>query len=211
MCFTKLFNYILLIYFVHPAPPGMRRRSLLRARGAPRTPTSTHIFVILYPKKFFTKISQQLSSENRMNNTIDFIKFVYDLGSDREVLRKQHSKLDDDQFHKTFRAFGINTLPKQTCRFCGTPVVREDADVYVAYWWNFFYVCHKDCKVDGAKKEAYECQLIDCDCNDCRFFDRRPEGKNSMVGWCKQHNRRELAQGPMGGKPMLCFEHRRCV
>ena len=31
---------------------------------------------------------------------------------------------------------------------------------------------HKACKQQAMKDEAYECQVIDADCNDCRHFDR---------------------------------------
>jgi len=48
-----------------------------------------------------------------------------------------------------------------------------DLNPYGAYWdatvTRWF---HEECNKEGRQKEAYECQKIDCNCNDCGYMER---------------------------------------
>lgn len=119
------------------------------------------------------------------------------------------------------------------CRYCNQPVdvLGTDYTYTVAYWhWGHCdkerFLCHKSCKV--VKQEAYDCQLIDADCNDCKHFQRgklaellismtkTPDGRwveiphqpDLFYGHCLKFNRPTVAQ-PNKWTGMECFEHRR--
>jgi hypothetical protein len=63
------------------------------------------------------------------------------------------------------------------CRHCKDEVLEKDFAICASYWNNgtfgsSIYVCHKGCVKEQKENEAYECQKIDRDCNDCKFFKR---------------------------------------
>ena len=92
------------------------------------------------------------------------------------------------------------------CRVCGTRVERKDFEVYFTYW-TFpgvgprWCCAHRDCVKAGYAQEAYECQCIDADCNDCKHFDR----PNSH---CRKLDKPTKAN-PGQATCHPCFEHRR--
>lgn len=109
------------------------------------------------------------------------------------------------------------------CRYCG----KEGALVKtLAYWNQTECLCHPECKQEGEKQEAIDCQTIDADCNDCRFFQRGELVKqllsamrNKMVvmvwvnmgivkGHCLKFNRPTEAY-PHMSTGRECFEHRK--
>jgi hypothetical protein len=111
------------------------------------------------------------------------------------------------------------------CRYCDHPILSDISTTF-AYWGGFSFPCHKQCKQEGIKHEAYECQLIDADCNDCRHFQRgqvekrwlscieneRPSLRLVNMGYihghCLKFSRPTIAQ-PNKWTGMNCFEHRR--
>ena len=95
------------------------------------------------------------------------------------------------------------------CRYCGKPVAEYDRIVTHSYWQAFQFVCHKACKSPGEKLEAFDCQSLDADCNDCRHFRRGVQlGKWVSVGHCLKFNRPTKAY-PNFCTGWSCFEHRR--
>ena len=117
------------------------------------------------------------------------------------------------------------------CRYCDLPVAPEDTSITHAYWGGSPFVCHRECKHDGLRREAYECQLIDSDCNDCAHYRRgklapavisllkTPDGRTAQVrhqpnvflNWhCLKFDRPTMAfPNKWSGWP--CFEHRRAA
>lgn len=102
------------------------------------------------------------------------------------------------------------------CRYCGQPIAAGTAVVTFAYWdWGLpqakrekFY-CHAQCKAAGLKHEAFECQRIDADCNDCKHFARgQIIGTNAIAGQCLKFNKATVAW-PNKWRGLDCFEHRR--
>lgn len=115
------------------------------------------------------------------------------------------------------------------CRYCDKPLAEADAVKTLAYWNQTPDVCHKDCKAAGEKQEAFDCQVIDADCNDCRHYKRgklapkvisdmkTPDGRSVQVthqpnviigGHCLKFDRPTLAN-PNKWSGWECFEHRR--
>ena len=118
------------------------------------------------------------------------------------------------------------------CRYCNQSIQPGEAVVTYAYWdtrpvedrQKFW--CHAGCKDAGVRAEAFECQLIDADCNDCRHFQRgevvkrwlscmenkKPSMALVNMGWitghCQKFNRPTVAQ-PNKWSGLECFEHRR--
>lgn len=76
------------------------------------------------------------------------------------------------------------------CRYCDQPLAASEAVKTYGYWSGGLYWVHAACKVPGEQQEAYDCQLIDADCNDCRYFVRdRMESKWIWQGRCTNPNR----------------------
>lgn len=113
--------------------------------------------------------------------------------------------------------------PSTTCRYCKKDVVESDFDIYVGYWEpHLWFICHKDCLSKQKKLESYECQLIDKNCNDCRYMIRDKEkqdywndwtrlnlGKKSDInyGKCQKYNK-DISFIPVNSMDNECFEHR---
>jgi hypothetical protein len=96
------------------------------------------------------------------------------------------------------------------CRYCNQPLSESEAVPTHAYWNAMPGVCHKECKVPGEKQEAYDCQLIDADCNDCAFFirDKERKLKYGATGTCSKFGTLAVAL-PKTCSGLKCFSHRR--
>jgi hypothetical protein len=98
--------------------------------------------------------------------------------------------------------------PSKTCRFCNGPLTDKTFDTTTSYWWAFQSPCHKECKSTGQAQEAYECQKIDADCNDCGFFQRKENGKWVCYGTCLKTGQSTKAY-PNNASLNPCFAHRK--
>lgn len=115
------------------------------------------------------------------------------------------------------------------CRYCHQPVTETESVPTFSYWWSLEFLCHKACKEAGEKQEAFDCQIIDADCNDCRHYKRgklapkvvsklkTPDNRwvevthqpNIIIGGhCLKFSRPTIAQ-PNKWSGLECFEHRR--
>lgn len=113
------------------------------------------------------------------------------------------------------------------CRYCGQPIEAADLSTTYSYWGGFQFACHRKCKDAGIKSEAYDCQVIDADCNDCKHFKRgsivphKPEVQAAIDsgqcpnfsteiwnGHCLKFDRPTRAF-PKKWSGLGCFEHRR--
>ena len=126
-----------------------------------------------------------------------------------------------------------------TCRYCNQPITEQailtHAYAYCYAYWDFGqtesrqqFLCHAECKIEGIKSEAFDCQMIDADCNDCRHFQRgqvvkrwlscienkkpsmRLVNMGIITGHCAKFNRPTTAQ-PNKWTGLECFEHRRAL
>jgi hypothetical protein len=124
----------------------------------------------------------------------------------------------------------IKDLLGNRCRYCEDVVMDEaSASITHSYWSGFPFICHKSCKDEGVKLEAFDCQMIDADCNDCKHYQRgvlapetvsqlkRTDGRivevvhkpNVFIGGrCLKFNRTTVAS-PNKWSGYECFEHRR--
>lgn len=112
------------------------------------------------------------------------------------------------------------------CYYCGIQMQLHEMVKTVGYWGGSPFECHKSCKDQGIKDDAYQCQLIDADCNDCKHFKRGEvvkrwlscieNGKPSkrlvnmgiIDGHCLKLDKPTQAQ-PNKCSMYPCFEHRR--
>ena len=92
----------------------------------------------------------------------------------REVFLRLAYQRPDDCEKVAVRA---NLCLDTHCRHCRREVSKEDADVLVGYWVAIWFIAHKECVKPGKAEEAYECQKIDADCNDCTHFRRGKHNK----------------------------------
>jgi|SRR5579864_56129 len=96
------------------------------------------------------------------------------------------------------------------CRYCRKEVTRETAAITGSYWGGFTFLCHASCRIEGERCEAYACQLIDADCNDCSHFtsERVSSGGEVRYGHCGKFDKPVVAR-PNFCSSLDCFEHRR--
>lgn len=94
-----------------------------------------------------------------------------------------------------------NTL---RCRYCEKPISKDEAVITKGYWLSSWYICHKDCRQEGEKEEAFDCQNIDSDCNDCLHFSRI----KGFQGLCLLKNKNVVANANFCSG-YDCFVHRK--
>lgn len=119
----------------------------------------------------------------------------------------------DPEVERQRGIYGFGDPPRNDiepkCRACGKPVVKPAT--MTGYWAKLKYPAHHECVKLGMAKEAFECQKIDSDCNDCAFFERGERWANSKKdfnGFCKKFEKQTTAHvGFASLHP--CFEHRR--
>jgi hypothetical protein len=114
------------------------------------------------------------------------------------------------------------------CRYCHKPIEDGKQVKTLAYWNKTPDFCHVECRLQGEREEAIECQTIDADCNDCAYYQRgkiadkvinkikTPKGEIKEVifnpqiyvgGHCIKLNKTvEASPNKWSGLP--CFEHR---
>ena len=93
--------------------------------------------------------------------------------------------------------------PSKICAYSGEALDRENIDVAHSYWTpHTWRPVKKEYKKAHMKDDAYECQKIDCSCNDCMFLDRAESR-------CKKFNKQVSIQ-PNTSMPqnLDCFKHR---
>lgn len=98
------------------------------------------------------------------------------------------------------------------CRYCHEDIEEEQVGFTNTYWQGLLDLSHSECKKEGEREEAYECQSIDADCNDCRHFKRedRQEGRCMKTLWRRIIRKKVKAQ-PQFCSSLECFDHRRLV
>lgn len=120
-----------------------------------------------------------------------------------KVFDKQ--ELWEDRFNLNFG------VPSSICRYCKQHINPEDYAITYGYWHPFWFSSHISCKSEGYKQEAFECQTLDADCNDCVCFVReKSEAKNNCPGNCGKYNKLVFANSNFCSN-LLCFEHRKIV
>lgn len=98
---------------------------------------------------------------------------------------------------------------KKECRYCGKEVKQEDSVVTYSYWNALLAISHKECKEEGFKEEAYECQKIDANCNECKHFIRGAKANpTGHYGMCGKFNKAVVAHSN-NAQGNDCFIHRR--
>jgi len=127
----------------------------------------------------------------------------YQKYADKKIAESGQFKPDKAEF------LGFALEQGDACRYCKGKVEKENAALTASYWSSGWYLCHKDCKQRGEKEEAYECQIIDADCNDCKHFKRGDKtDKGIFEGLCLKFNKQTKAY-PNYCSSHACFEHRR--
>lgn len=99
----------------------------------------------------------------------------------------------------------FNWIISRNCRYCGNEVSKEKCVVVSTYWKAFYAIACKSCAENGKgyREEAYLCQCIDADCNDCMYF-KRIDGN---IGECLKFNKSVIAC-PNFCSGYSCFVHR---
>jgi hypothetical protein len=93
--------------------------------------------------------------------------------------------------------------PSAICAATGQVLMPENIDVAVGYWYpHLWKPVHHDHKKAYMAAEAYDCQLIDTACNDCKHLDR-------LAGACKKFGK-QVSLEPCQSQPhnAACFVHR---
>jgi len=138
-------------------------------------------------------------------------------------LNKELTKSEKDLLKKyKLSGGGSIGIISKVCRYCKKELSEENFEFSTTYWSPMLAPCcnNNACKESGEKQEAYECQNIDKNCNECKYFERIEFSSNIIaqtanifgnigcyIGECKQKKikvgaNRNIFQG------MDCFVHR---
>ena len=74
----------------------------------------------------------------------------------------------------------IGYVIRPHCQWCKKSGVN---DIYYSYWKATWTPTHKECKPLLSKETAYECQKIDANCNDCKFFIAKKTYRGGGTSW----------------------------
>jgi hypothetical protein len=120
----------------------------------------------------------------------------------RSEFAKRHRQALDE--------FCARSFPSNKCRGCDKQILEiGDVAIWTSYWWSYFFPSHKSCLDAGMKREAFLCQEVDADCNDCRHFQRGARIADGVIsGQCLRFNKPTKAY-PNFSTGHECFEHRR--
>lgn len=141
--------------------------------------------------------------------------------SQDKKLKECLTKKEFIEFQHFINSGGNFGLVKSNCCYCNVKL-NEDKFYIITSYWNPLWkpCCSEKCSLKCYKKEEYECQLIDSNCNECIHFERKDFSSNSKsqthnlfqpvgcyIGDCKKLKKiaganRNNFQG------MDCFEHR---
>lgn len=128
----------------------------------------------------------------------------------KDRLLSKHKLIIDGE-DKTLSQFRYEFSDK--CRFCKGQLNKNNITKVSSYWYIVTFPCHKECKVVGSSQEAYDCQLIDADCNWCKYFQRDGRGMEGGVGrgHCSNYifDSTETICQSNSYAGNFCFEHRR--
>jgi len=104
---------------------------------------------------------------------------------------------------------GVIDFISTECRACKQIILEKDFETGYTYWQGYPVPYHKICKKLGMDNEAYECQVIDADCNDCAYFGSRKNlCKGIDEGHCLKFNKTVRAY-PNFCTAHDCFVHRK--
>lgn len=103
-----------------------------------------------------------------------------------------------------------NTIISNVCGWCDNKITDATFDYFGGYWQpNLWRPVHKWCKSEYKNFEAIECQTIDADCNDCKYFIRGKEAaKGVWHGECSKFNKPTIANSVFASGH-TCFVHRK--
>ncbi|QOR55478.1 MAG: hypothetical protein ULS35scaffold63_35 [Phage 33_17] len=94
---------------------------------------------------------------------------------------------------------------RDKCRYCHKPLTTDNISLTYSYWsvnqgtGPIWYACHLQCQAEGYRQEAYDCQNIDQNCNDCLYYTRKKNHKYYSEGYCEKfqkntHGNNDFAQ-----------------
>ncbi len=113
--------------------------------------------------------------------------------------------------------FNISKISNK-CGLCGKEI-KENDEIYFTsgYWSKVYAIRHLKCK-HKEKENVYEMQKTDCNCNDCKYYERKEVVKQYMGasynrGWCNKLNKKTT--GSTGNCNCVendkCFKHRKDI
>ncbi len=76
----------------------------------------------------------------------------------------------------------------KTCRYCSKPIPFPALAEASAYWNATKDFCHRSCKAAGERQEAFDCQCIDADCNDCKHYQRGKIAPKTISSYIDKRN-----------------------
>ena len=102
------------------------------------------------------------------------------------------------------------------CRRCKKRINKTDIVKSKSYWYKVKDIfSHKECETKEVyQEEAYECQKIDADCNDCGYFKRGNIVQHGIAsiwnGVCNKFNK-DVKAYPNFCSGHECFVHRKDI
>jgi hypothetical protein len=116
----------------------------------------------------------------------------------------KNQKINEDVL-STFILVKWKWQPSNICRFTGTHLIKYETGITYSYWGGIWYPCLNTQIKAQQKYEAYECQKIDCSCNDCLFLNRINIKKGKCIKLNKEVN---IFPNTCQIENQECFVHR---
>jgi hypothetical protein len=95
--------------------------------------------------------------------------------------------------------------PSEICRHSGIKLTKENIDIVQGYWTPYtWFPVHKDFKKACYEQEAFVCQNIDMNCNDCIYLNR-----NETLCILSLDKKVSFIPNTCMPENMNCFKHRK--
>lgn len=92
-------------------------------------------------------------------------------------LKEKLTDKEKIKYNLLIKSGGNIGIIKDTCCYCDKNL--KEIFIVTSYWTPMWKpCCSEKCANEGYKKEEYECQCIDANCNECKFFKREGYSEN---------------------------------
>jgi hypothetical protein len=135
-----------------------------------------------------------------------FYKQYIEQGKRQGRIQKFNLDVNGNYVHKYW-------CPSNICCESNDVLTINNIDIKVTYWTPFVWKpIKKELKQLATKKEAYECQLIDCSCNDCKNLLRNIDIANvGKFNICTLNKPVDVTPNVCNPNNTNCFVHRKQI
>lgn len=96
-------------------------------------------------------------------------------------LKKELTTKEYSEYNLFIKSGGTIGLIQNTCCYCDKELSEENFFIITSYWNPIWKpCCSENCAIEGYKIEEINCQEIDANCNECKYFERKGFSENTL-------------------------------